>query len=159
MVHRDHPVRCIACLSCCRLAACVAAAELSSGGLDIDKFMEAVAAAFKVVVFSENEGIHQRLSLAGCCQSRRADSPLAPRVVTRRCSRQDNTERRTRWPVSVAGLVATSAHLQYRRWKLSDWQRGHNVFELWFGHPSVLHIVNMLLQPNRCSHCSVGIKL
>jgi len=104
------------------------------------------------------KAIHQQLSLAGCCQSRHADSRLAPRVVTRRCSHQDSTSR-TRWAVSVAGLVATFAHLQYRRWKLSGWQRGYNVFGLWFGHPSVLHFVNMLLQPYRCSHCSVGIRL
>ena len=55
MVHRNHPVRCIACLSCCKLAACMAAAELSSGGVDIDKCMEAVPSAFKLVVFSDNE--------------------------------------------------------------------------------------------------------
>jgi len=102
--------------------------------------------------------IHQRLSLAGSGQSRDPDSRLAPRVVTRRCYHQDSTDRRTRWPASVAGLVATFARLQYRRWKLSGWQRGYNVFELWFGHPSVLHVVNMLLQPNWCPHCSVGIK-
>jgi len=34
----------------------MAAAELSSGGVDIDKCMEAVAAAFKVAVLSDNEG-------------------------------------------------------------------------------------------------------
>jgi len=102
--------------------------------------------------------IHQRLSLAGSGQSRDPDSRLAPRVVTRRCYHQDSTDRRTRWPASVAGLVATFARLQYRRWKLSGWQRGYNVFELWFGHPSVLHVVNMLLQPNWCPHCPVGIK-
>lgn len=56
LVHRDYPVRYIACLFCCKLAACMAAAELSSGGIHIDKRMEAVAAAFKVVVYSKNEG-------------------------------------------------------------------------------------------------------
>ena len=34
----------------------MAAAKLSSGGVDIDKRMDAVAAAFKYVVFSANKG-------------------------------------------------------------------------------------------------------
>ena len=136
----------------------MAAAKLSSGGVDINKSMEAVAAAFKYVCSQTITAIHQRLTLADCSQSGHDDSRLAPHVVTRRCSHQDSTDR-TRWPAAVAELVATFTHLQYRRWKLSGWQRGYNVFELWFGHPSVLHLINMLLHPNRCSHCSVSIKL
>ena len=65
MVHRDHPVRCIACLSLLQARSSMAAAKLSSGGVDINKCMEAAAAAFKVV-FSDNEPQGHPSTIVAC---------------------------------------------------------------------------------------------